>query len=56
MKQAGASNFDSISKAFSRLSTKKQENVLETARDLLRIQDKGTCPIKQKRKVENKNH
>jgi hypothetical protein len=56
MKQEEARNLDYISKAFSKFSTEKQENVLKTARGLLRIQDKDTSSLKQKKKVKNENH
>jgi hypothetical protein len=56
MKQEETRNLDYISKVFSEFSTEKQENVLKTARGLLQIQNKDTCPVKQKRKVKNENH
>jgi hypothetical protein len=56
MKQKEARSLGSISKAFSKLSTGKQENVLKTARGLLQIQDKDACSLDQKRKAEHENH
>jgi hypothetical protein len=55
MKQGEARNIDYISRVFSKFPAEKQEKILKTARGLLQIQDKGTCPGKKKRKAKNEN-
>jgi hypothetical protein len=44
MKSGGARNLDYIGQVFSRLSSEKKDYILESARGLLKIQDRGACP------------